>query len=164
VIARVAAGLAALAMFGVAELWFDTTRPRDTAAIAEAIEAIAPRPAIAAVTADLSVGFPLTGMVHGRWAQRTPSLLIAASVRRRKLRNDLDPATLAGIEPYEILDRKRLRDDIRSNQPDIILVEDKASEPFDWIAWARRDPQFAAVLDSYAFVRKIDDVEIWRRK
>jgi hypothetical protein len=162
VIGRVAAGLAALAMFGVAELWFDTTRPRDTAAIADAIEAIAPHPAIAAITADLSIGFPLTGMVHGRWAQRTPSLLIAASVRRRK--PELDPATLAGIEPYEILDRDRLRDDIRANRPDILLVEDKKSEPFDWLAWARRDLAFAAVLDGYAFVRQIDDVQIWRRK
>ena len=161
-IGRVAAGIAALAMFGVAELWFDTTRPRDTAAIAAAIEAIAPHPAIAAITADLSVGFPLTEMVHGRWAQRTPSLLIAASVRRRK--PDLDAAALARIEPYEIFDRDRLRDDIRSNRPDILLVEDKPSEPFDWIAWARRDPQFAAVLDGYAFVRQIDDVQIWRRK
>ena len=161
-IGRVAAGIAALAMFGVAELWFDTTRPRDTAAIAAAIDAIAPHPAIAAITADLSVGFPLTEMVHGRWAQRTPSLLIAASVRRRK--PDLDAAALARIEPYEIFDRDRLRDDIRSNRPDILLVEDKPSEPFDWIAWARRDPQFAAVLDGYAFVRQIDDVQIWRRK
>jgi hypothetical protein len=162
VIGRVAAGLAALAMFGIAELWFDT--PRDTAAIAAAIEAITPHPAIAAITADLSLGFPLTGMVHGRWAQRTPSLLIAASVRRRKHGGDLDPATLARIEPYEILDRDRLRDDIRANRPDILLVEDKPSEPFDWIAWARRDPQFAAVLDGYAFVRQIDDAQIWRRK
>jgi hypothetical protein len=103
-------------------------------------------------------------MVHGRWAQRTPSLLIAASVRRRKLVGDLDPATLARIEPYEILDRDRLRDDIGANQPDILLIEDKPSEPFEWLAWARRDPQFAAALDGYAFVRKIDDVEIWRRK
>jgi hypothetical protein len=164
VIGRVAAGLAALAMFGIAELWFDTTRPRDTAAIAAAIAAIAPHPAIAAITADLSLGFPLTGMVQGRWAQRTPSLLIAASVRRRKLGDGLDPATLARIEPYEILDRDRLRDDIRANRPDILLVEDKPSEPFDWLAWARRDREFAAVLDGYAFVRKIDDVQIWRRK
>jgi hypothetical protein len=163
-IARIAAGLAALAMFGIAGLWFDTRRPRDTAAIAAAIEEIAPHPAIAAITADLSVGFPLTEMVHGRWTQRTPSLLIAASVRRRKLGGNLDAATLARIEPYEILDRDRLRDDIRSNRPDILLIEDKPSEPLDWLAWARRDPQFAAVLDGYAFVREIDDVEIWRRR
>jgi hypothetical protein len=149
-------------MFAVAVLWFDTTAPRDTRAIAAAIEEIAPRPGIAAITADLSVGFPLTGMVHGHWAQRTPSLLIAASARRRKL-GDLDSATLAKIEPYEILDRDRLRDDIRTNRPDILLVENKPTEPFDWLAWARRDPQFAAVLDGYAFVRQIDDVEIWRR-
>jgi hypothetical protein len=163
-IGRAGAGVAALAMFGVAELWFDTTRPRDTAAIAAAIENIAPHPTIAAITADLSVGFPLTEMVHGRWAQRTPSLLIAASVRRRKLGANLDPEMLARIEPYEILDRDRLRDDIRTNRPDILLVEDKASEPFDWLAWARRDPQFAAALDGYALVRQIDDVQIWRRK
>ncbi len=161
-IGRVAAGLAALAMFGIAELWFDTTRPRDTAAIAAVIEEIAPHPSIAAITADLSLGFPLTGMVHGHWAQRTPSLLIAASVRRRK--PGLDAATLARIEPYETLDRDRLRDDIRANRPDILLVEDKKSEPFDWLAWARRDREFAAVLDGYTFVRKIDDAQIWRRK
>jgi hypothetical protein len=163
-VGRVAAGLAAFAMFAVAALWFDSAIRRDTAAITTAIEKIAPRPAIAAITADLSVGFPVARMVHGRWAQRTPSLLIAASVRRRKHSGDLDPATLARIEPYEILDRGRLRDDIRANRPDILLVEDKASEPFDWIAWARRDPQFATVLDGYVFAQQIDDVQIWRRK
>ena len=26
------------------------------------------------------------------------------------------------------------------------------------------DPEFAAVLDDYAFVRQIDDAQIWRRK
>ncbi len=85
-------------------------------------------------------------------------------MRRRKQSGDIDPATLASIEPYEILDRDRLRDDIRANRPDILLVEDKKSEPFDWLAWARRDREFAAVLDGYAFVRQIDDTQIWRRK
>jgi hypothetical protein len=163
-VGRLACGVAAFAMFALAALWFNISIPRDTPGIAATIEEIAPRPGIAAITADISVGFPVTRMVHGRWAQRTPSLLIAASVRRRKLASNLDPATLARIEPYEILDRDRLRDDIRANRPDILLVEDKASEPFDWLAWARRDREFAAVLDQYAFVRKIDDVQIWRRK
>ena len=87
-------GLAAFAMFGcrhaLVRYHLSRATPRPSPA---AIESIAPHPTIAAITADLSFGFPLTGMVHGRWAQRTPSLLIAASVRRRK--SGLDPATLA---------------------------------------------------------------------
>jgi hypothetical protein len=163
-IGRLAGGLAALVLFAVAVLWFDTTVPRDTAAIAAAIEKVAPRPTIAAITADLSIGFPVTRLVHGTWSQRTPSSLIAAGVRRRKLQGGLDAAALAKIVPYEILDRDRLRDDIEAERPDILLVEDKKSEPFNWLDWARADPGFAAVLDCYAFVQQIDDVQIWRRK
>jgi hypothetical protein len=163
-IGRLAAGLAAFVMFVIAALWFDTAVLRDTRAIAATIEKIAPSPGIAAISADISIGFPVTRMVHGHWAQRSASLLMAAGVRRRRLNGDLPAAALAKIEPYEILDRDRLRDDIRANRPDILLVEDKSSEPFDWLGWARSDAQFAAALDDYAFVRQIDDVQIWRRK
>jgi hypothetical protein len=167
---RVSAFLAAVAAFGgvgaffIGIVWFDGGVPRDTQAIARAIEDIAPRPAIAAIASDLSVGFPVTRLVQGSWAQRAPSLLIAAGVRRRKLQAPLDATAIAAIEPYEARDRAMLRDDIRANRPDILLVEVKAHEPFDWLGWARSDPQFAAVLDAYAFARQIDDVQIWRRR
>jgi hypothetical protein len=167
---RVSAGLAALAAFSavaaffVGIVWFDGGVPRDTRAIARAIEEIAPMPAVAAIAGDLSVGFPVTRLVHGSWAQRAPSLLIAAAVRRRKLQPSLDAQAIDAIEPYEDLDRSMLRDDIRSNRPDILLVEAKAHEPFDWLAWARLDPQFASTLDAYEFVRQLDDVQIWRRR
>ena len=57
-----------------------------------------------------------------------------------------------------------LRDDLLAKRPDILLVEAKPTEAFDWLAWARTDPQLAAALDDYGLVKQIDDVQIWRRK
>jgi hypothetical protein len=167
---RGAAGLAAFVAFGgvaaffVGFVWLNGGVPRDTQALARAIEEIAQRPAVAAIAGDLSVGFPVTRLVRGNWAQQAPSLLIAAGVWRRKLQTPPDASAIAAIERYEVRDRTMLRDDIRANRPDILLVEVKAHERFDWLGWARSDPQFAAVLDAYAFVRQLDDVQIWRRR
>jgi hypothetical protein len=161
---RVVDFLGALAVFFTGLAWLNADSPRDTRALARAIEGIAQRPTIAAITSDLSIGFPATRMVHGRWAQRSPSLLIAAGVRRRKLQPDVAPKVIAAIEPYEALDRSLLRDDIRSNRPEILLVESQAAEPSGWLDWARADPQFASTLDANEFVEQLDDVQIWRRR
>ena len=71
---------------------------------------------------------------------------------------------IAAIEPYEALDRSLLRDDIRGNRPEILLVESQAAEPNGWLDWARADPQFASTLDAYEFVEQLDGVQIWRRR
>ena len=65
---------------------------------------------------------------------------------------------------YETLDREMLRDDLLAKRPDILLVEAKPTEAFDWLAWARTDAQLAAALDDYGLVKQIDDVQIWHRK
>ncbi len=92
---------------------------------------------------------------------------MTTAVLKRRL-PDSDSKTLAAIEGYELLDRSRLRDDIRSNRPEILLVQAKRvnshkTNSFNWLSWARDDPQFADALNAYKFVEQVDDVQIWRR-
>jgi hypothetical protein len=154
----------AAVMFAGGMAWFSSQFPRDTAAIAQAVTDIAPRPKIAMIGGDMSIGFPVTRLVHGRWSERPPSQWVTAGARRLTSQGGIDPPRAAALERYEAFDRGTLRDDILMNRPDILLVESKRTQPFDWLDWARADPQLASALDDYALVKQIDDVQIWRRR
>jgi hypothetical protein len=88
---------------------------------------------------------------------------MAANAHLIRTKLSVDPDIAAAMTRYEALDRAMLRDDVLSKRPDILLVEAKPTQPFDWLAWARADPQLAATLDDYDLVKQIDDVQIWRR-
>jgi hypothetical protein len=62
--------LLVVGFFCVSLVWFNVQYPRDTRAIVETIERIAPRPTIAMIGGDMSVGFPITRLVQGTWVQR----------------------------------------------------------------------------------------------
>jgi hypothetical protein len=156
--------LFALGIFCAGLVWFNVQYPRDTLAIVQMIDGIAPRPGIALVGGDMSIGFPITRLVHGRWAQRSVSRWMAASAYRLRSQPGTDPNVAAAMARYEALDRSMLRDDIRANRPEILLIEAKAEEPFDWSTWARVDPELASELNAYELVKQIDDVQIWRRR
>jgi hypothetical protein len=153
----------AAGIFCAGLILFNVQYPRDTRAIVETIETIAARPTIAMIGDDMSVGFPITRLVQGTWAQRAVSRWMAANAYRIRTVLHATPDVAAAMTRYEALDRSMLRDDFLSKRPDILLVEAKPIQPFDWLTWARADPQLAAALDDYELVRQIDDVQIWRR-
>jgi hypothetical protein len=155
--------LFAVGIFCASLVWFDVQYPRDTRAIVETIEKTAPRPTIAMIGGDMSVGFPIVRLVEGTWAQRSVSRWMAANAHRIRTELGVSPDVAAKMARYEMLDRMMLRDDVLSKRPDILLVEAKPTQPFDWLAWARADPQLAVALDDYDLVKQIDDVQIWRR-
>jgi hypothetical protein len=155
--------LFAAGIFCAGLVWFNVQYPRDTRAIVETIERIAPQPTIAMIGGDMSVGFPITRLVQGTWAQRSVSRWMAANAHRIRTELSASPDVAAAMARYETLDRSMLRDDILSNRPDILLVEAKPTQPFDWLGWARVDPRLAAALDDYDLIKQIDDVQIWRR-
>jgi hypothetical protein len=156
--------LFAFGIFYAGLVWFNLQYPRDTLAIVQTIDGIAPRPGIAMIGGDMSIGFPITRLVDGRWAQRSVSRWMAASAHRLRSQPGTDPNVAAAMERYEALDRSILRDDIRANRPEILLIEAKAEEPFDWGTWARVDQELASELNAYELVKQIDDVQIWRRR
>jgi hypothetical protein len=151
-----------LAIFAGGVVWFNLEAPRDTRAIAQAVGKVAQRPTVAVISGDMSIGFPLTRMVDGNWAQRPPSLWITLSAVRQKTRPGTSQEAVAALDRYEALDRTTLRNDILRNRPNVVLVEAKGPNFFDWLAWARLDPQLARALDNYEFVEQIDDVQILR--
>lgn len=155
---------ALVAAFGCGILWFNVENPRDVRALARAVERVSPpRPKIAVITGDMSVGFPLTRMVRGEWVQRSAYLWMAFGSLRLKDRA-ANRQSVAVLEGYEALDRAALLNDIVQNQPDILLVEAKGSPFVDWMAWARTDARLARALDTYDLADQVDDIQIWRRR
>ncbi|MEY9595253.1 MULTISPECIES: hypothetical protein [Bradyrhizobium] len=62
-------------------------------------------------------------------------------------------ARLDSIIDFE---RRHLLADLRAGRPDVILVDTRllSAVPFDWLAWARSDPELQAELSRY---RELED-------
>jgi hypothetical protein len=71
--------LFALGILYAGLVWFNVQYSRDTLAIVQTIDGIAPRSGIAMIGGDMSIGFPITPLVHGSWARRSVSRWMAAS-------------------------------------------------------------------------------------
>jgi hypothetical protein len=115
------------------------------APLIEAVAPYGPGLTIANLSPDLRAVSPLGRMVGGT-VVAPGALLMSLSAER--LKKDLQPtgAALAQIEAAEAVERSSLRDNMRKSPPDIIVT---TGEGFDWLAWARRDPELAGLLEGY---------------
>jgi hypothetical protein len=83
-------------------------------------------------------------------------LLAAGAILRQNSAqpNPAEQTKLDGIIDFE---RRHLLADIRNGRPNVILVDTYllSSFPFDWLAWAKTDPELRTELDRY---REVEDV------
>jgi hypothetical protein len=131
----------------------------DLSDLVRPIRASKANPTMLAISSDIAVGHPLTRQVGGRWVSRVASLWITAGVLNRRTRGPIEAATAARLDRHAAHDRATLIDDISRERPDIILV-DRA--PFDWLAWAERDPALSRLLQNYHEVATSRDVLVLR--
>jgi hypothetical protein len=124
----------------------------NTNLLIEPIRRISPHPKILLITSDLSVGHPLTRQVGGTWVSRVASLWITAGVIHRLQHETLDPGTKAKLIAYAKRDLDMLVEDIRRQQPDVIVME---NEQFDWDNWAASQPDLAEELKAYRVAERI---------
>lgn len=124
-----------------------------------------PHPTILAVTDAGEIGQPLTRKLGGTWASGKGSLLEAAGAMYRQEKGNLTPSEAALAANIVADARLRLRNDLRHNRPDVLLVDsERFHAPFDWLGWMRRDAATAHELDSrYRWVRTLNGVSIWIR-
>lgn len=102
---------------------------------------------------DLSLASPLHRMIGATLVNRGPSLWMAGNAINL-CRQDASGARRADCEAAIATERRFLREDLERRPPDVILA---GSTTLDWLAWAREDPQTAAILDRYREVARHDD-------
>jgi hypothetical protein len=158
-VSRLFAGLVAVLMAGVTFFWMNIAV--DRSAVAAAIREIKPRPTMLALSADLSIGFPIVRQAGGVWVGRACSLWLSLGVESRRLTESLDPQTDARLRDYAKSDRSVLGEDIARHKPDVILVQ--LMKDIDWLAWAHADPTLVELLQSYRTYKTVNDVLILRR-
>ena len=86
-------------------------------------------------------------MVKATWVQRPPFLYLAIGAERQR-RSGVTPQRSEALARYDELERRMLAQDIVNGRPDIILVQ--LTPELDWLEWAQRDGELAALLSAYA--------------
>lgn len=138
--------LAGAAVLAVMPLIDDVAQWRKREPLAAAIRPYGEGMRIANLTPDLTVGNPLTRLVHGELVNAPPALLMTISAWRLRLEHQLDPAWSAKIDQFENAERLQLRADLLARPPDIIV---SSIDGFDWLEWAAKDPDIARTLAGY---------------
>jgi hypothetical protein len=128
--------------------------------LSAAVERLAPaHPTMIGLTEQLDVVHPLVRHVGGRFVGRQNCLWVAASVRYLLERGGLDPARREALLRDRVAEETTFAADVARERPDVILSESPAL-----VAWSRREPALAHVLDRYRSVETVGDIEIWLRQ
>jgi hypothetical protein len=73
-----------------------------------------------------------------------------------------DPVLRAKADAYFENDRLMLTQDIESQRPDIVLLQETIG--FDFVQWIAQSPRLQAAMTGYRLVETIDGVEIFQRR
>jgi hypothetical protein len=108
------------------------------------------------LTAEPSIGHPLTRAVGGEWVSRQQALWVREAVTRIRA-GAYGPVSTNGLDAYVAQERAWLIEDVKRTPPTVILVDNLLS---DWGAWAAADPFFADFLKRYRRVETVQHIEI----
>jgi hypothetical protein len=130
--------------------------------LAAAITRLAPHPKILALAFPQNLGHPLTRDIGGVWVGRTWGLWATGGAALMKERVGDDPVLRAKADAYFENDRLMLTQDIESQRPDIVLLQETIG--FDFVQWIAQSPRLQAAMTDYRLVETIDGVEIFQRR
>jgi len=136
-------------------------RDEQHVALAAAITKLAPSPRIIALSFRQSLGHPLARKV-GSWVGRSWGLWPTGLALLMKERVGDDPILRAKAEGYFESDRLAFAQDIATQRPDIVLIEETPG--FDFDAWIAGSKPLQAAMTPYKLVETIDNVEILQRR
>jgi hypothetical protein len=152
-------GLALLAaIFAASCVWFNAHF--DERAIEASVAQLKTHPKILMLSSEPGLGNPLTRDLDGVWVSHQQDLWIREYVRLLRQNGAVDPNTDARFDRYLAREREGLIADFHKQPPDIILVDNDAS---DWGAWARADAELSALMKPYRLVQTIEGIDILRR-
>ncbi|MDN5005118.1 hypothetical protein ACFQZO_30135 [Bradyrhizobium sp. GCM10027634] len=153
-------GALAFIMFVVSCLSIEV---RPFPALDERVEALAPHPRLITIGDHVALGHPLVRRINGTWVGHSCVQVLAAGATLLQKNPQLaqrERAKLDGIIDFE---RRHLLADLRDGRPDVILVDTVLlnAMPFDWLAWAKSDPELQAELSRYREVEDVGRVRIF---
>jgi hypothetical protein len=157
---RLGAGLLAAALILPAPRFFraDSTNP----ALAAAITRLAAHRKILAIAFPLNVGHPLTRDIGGVWVGHTWGLWATGGALFMKAHAGDDPVRRAKADAYLEGDRQMTAQDIETQRPDIVLIQQTAG--FDFAQWIAQSAPLRAAMARYKRVETVDGVEIYQRQ
>ncbi|MGN6488493.1 MAG: hypothetical protein ACTHLT_11830 [Devosia sp.] len=138
--------IAAAAVLAIMPMLDDVGQWRGRQPLEDAIRPYGPGLRIANITPDLTVGSPLHRRLGAELINAPPSLLMSISAWRLRIERHPDAEWAAKIDAFEAAERRQLRSDMQARPPDIVV---SSVDGFDWLAWAREDPDLASILAGY---------------
>jgi predicted small integral membrane protein len=133
-------------------LWFNWAF--DARPLWASIARLGPHPKILAITAEPGLGHPLTRALEGTWVSRQQGLWVAAYLRRIV---SPDPQRQAVFEAYAARERAMLIEDIKKNEPTVVLVDNLTD---NWSNWLQDNREVADLLVDYRLVATINEIEV----
>jgi hypothetical protein len=115
---------------------------------------------ILVLSAEPSIGHPLTRAVGGHFVSRQQGLWIGDDVRRLRRDGAGDAPTEARRDLYVARERAWLLADIARRPPDVVLVDNLLG---DWGAWLAADPELRARLGPFHKVATVERIDILAR-
>ncbi len=145
------------AVLAASATWF--AQHDDIKGLRSAVADLAPpHPKLIAVTDNMQIVYPLVREVGANWVGRTASQWIPTFADYIHDHRHPDADATSKIETYVALNRAWLTEDIRTNRPNVILIDGKRQH-----ASAFSNPAIRAELAHYRNARTVGDVEIWLR-
>ncbi|WP_244521481.1 hypothetical protein [Bradyrhizobium sp. DOA9] len=146
------AGLAAIALVG----YCLSLQVRPFPPLKERIQALARHPRLITIGDHVALGHPLVREVNGTWVGSSCVQLLAAGAMMLQKTTQPTQSERARLDSIIEFERRHLLADLRAGRPDVILVDTQllSAVPFDWLAWARSDPELEAELSRY---REVED-------
>lgn len=131
--------------------------------LAARVQAHVQHPRLLTITDHIGLGHPLVRQIGGVWVGSSCAQLLAAGAILRENNAPPTPGELAKLDGIVNFERQHLLADLRSGRPDVILVDTYllSTFQFDWLAWARADPELREQLSRYREVEDVGRVRIF---
>ncbi|MBW7961163.1 hypothetical protein HYH07_02305 [Bradyrhizobium sp. BR 10261] len=137
--------------------------PPDFPPLAERIQALVKHPRLLTITDHIGLGHPLVRELDGVWVGRSCAELLAGGAIWREQDPQLSDDARARLDNIASFEKRQLLTSLRIGRPDVVLVDTYlfSTIPFDWLSWAKSDPEIRAELGRFHEVKGVGRVRIF---
>ncbi|WP_258766109.1 hypothetical protein [Bradyrhizobium arachidis] len=127
------------------------------------VEALVKHPRLLTITDHIALGHPLVRELDGVWVGSSCAQLLAAGAILREQDPQLSDDIRVKLDNIIAFERRQLLNGLRDGRPDVVLVDTYlfSTNRFDWLTWAKSDPETRAELNRYREVEGVGRVRIF---
>lgn len=140
-------------------VWFNWAFDKafDARPLWASIARLGPHPKILAITGEPGIGHPLVRALQGTWVSRQQALWVEGYLRTLRNNAARDHHQDAMLDHYGAREREMLIEDIKKNEPTVVLVDNFSDH---WSSWLHENPDVENLLKDYRLVATVNDIEI----